>query len=543
MKEIKISNSNFKFIKLNEYVKGLNYILVRKELKRSIFYQRIFFTNIDNEIKDFNETFKSINLSNISGNIYIPKNISDNFDSAWVVVKEKGKKFETFEYSVDEIRTIISFAGSSSFNYISLTESLLLSTRCKDLINDFYQTYGISRFGEFNKYLGSLLIDFDKNVTNLNFYSKSIELPSIYSKSNQYSVVSLLEDLVKDKSYILIDEDILGKKYNKISTSYNYLISEKPEILNDGWGKVEYILGNKTRANLSINMTQNIKISVPKNDLGIGDSIEVPWSRSYCIIKDGFLWQRRLAVRVSEKLKNKLKKYKGLVYNELLKSNELLLDLSKLPIISRSRIGGHSLHYLSELAVKEKLSSIAIEYLNFISPDKKMSDKEKFLSDLGIVDGKFLPNKIEEKYSKEYYSDAILSNIVELSIDRSTREYIYSNIKSSSAKGDLIKYYKIIYDFLNKYVIPEESSKSVEDIKKYWEKEYRRLNSTYRDQIFKLIMSKNLRFDNRFPKKRGDKFLIGSGSEYSYVKIKNIDKDLRVDWKIRQIKIKYKPEN
>lgn len=543
MKEIKISNSNFKFIKLNEYVKGLNYILVRKELKRSIFYQRIFFTNIDNEIKDFNKTFKSINLSNISGNIYIPKNISDNFDSAWVVVKEKGKKFETFEYSVDEIRTIISFAGSSSFNYISLTESLLLSTRCKDLIDDFYQTYGISRFGEFNKYLGSLLIDFDKNVTNLNFYSKSIELPSIYSRSNQYSVVSLLEDLVKDKSYILIDEDILGKKYNKISTSYNYLISEKPEILNDGWGKVEYILGNKTRANLSINMTQNIKISVPKNDLGIGDSIEVPWSRSYCIIKDGFLWQRRLAVRVSEKLKNKLKRYKGLVYNELLKSNELLLDLSKLPIISRSRIGGHSLHYLSELAVKEKLSSIAIEYLNFISPDKKMSDKEKFLSDLGIVDGKFLPNKIEEKYSKEYYSDAILSNIVELSIDRSTREYIYSNIKSSSAKGDLIKYYKIIYDFLNKYVIPEESSKSVEDIKKYWEKEYRRLNSTYRDQIFKLIMSKNLRFDNRFPKKRGDKFLIGSGSEYSYVKIKNIDKDLRVDWKIRQIKIKYKPEN
>ena len=531
-KEIKINGTNFKFVQLTDYCKGSEYVLIRSETKRKMYYQRIFFTD---DVRDWTESscFEYISTVNFVGNCYIPAFIRNYLQTAWILIKEKGKRFENIEYNSEDIKLLLSFAGSSLFDYISLTESLLLATRCQNLIQTFYQAFGEERKSNF-KILLKVIISREGELEKYDFLSKNAITP-IYKRS-RYSVCSLLDDLIKDNSKILMSDDLLGT-YKNISVSFNDDIKEKEE-----WSNIVGLLGNKTRANLSISINQKVEIDIPKNDFGIDSKYLANFKKSYCIIKDGILWQKRLAVKVSKKLETKLRRYKGLVTDNLLMDGEILLDLSRLPIVSKSKIHSFSINNLSELAAKEKLSHFAIEYLEYISKDVcKVTDKEVFLSTLGIDKyGNYSPCTINKKSEVDsYHVSTINPRFIDNSgfgLSKTKRKYYYDLIQNNLyLRGDFNSVFYDVSEFLFKQVISKLTTENINEQKRYWIEENKKVNKQLRSEIFKLIMTKNLKFDHNNSKNKQK--ILYNNSRVS-VSVYGME-DIVVTWTIDRSKIEY----
>lgn len=532
-KEIKINGTNFKFVQLTDYCKGSEYILIRSETKRKMYYQRIFFTD---DVRNWTESscFEFISTVNFVGNCYIPAFIRNYLQTAWILVKEKGKRFEDIEYDLEEIKLLLSFAGSSLFDYISLTESLLIATRYQSLIQTFYQAFGEERKNNFRTLL-KVTISKDGELEKCDFLPKNTIIP-IYKRS-RYSVCSLLDDLIKDNAKILMSEDLLGT-YKNISVSFND-IKEKEE-----WSNIVGLLGNKTRANLSISINQKVEVDIPENDFGIGSKYLANFKKSYCIIRDGILWQRRLAVKVSKKLENKLRRYRGLVTDNLLMDGEILLDLSRLPIISKSKIHSFSINNLSELATKEKLSHFAIEYLEYISDNSsKVTDKELFLSSFGIDKygnyGNYSPYVINKKSEIDnYYVSTINPRFIDnfgFGLSKTKRKYYYDLIWHNLYSKDSNSVFYDISEFLFKQVISKLTTENINEQKRYWTEENKKANKQLRSEIFKLIMTKNLKFDHNNSKNKQKILYNNSRVSVSVYGVK----DIIVTWTIDRSKIEY----
>lgn len=529
-KEIKVNRTHFKFIKLNEYCRGLENLLIRSETKREMYYKIIFFTTdspFDSKYVSF-KGFDSISIKNHHGNLYIPKNIRERLNEAWIVVKEKGKRFEGIEYNTEELKLLLSFAACTTFDYKNLTESILLATKCKPAINNFYETFGENQRRIFVQLLRDMIFN--------DFKKCEFETPNIvpiYNRS-KYSVCSVLEDLIKDKAKIMMNSELVGE-YRKISQAPITIKESGVTINKDDWSDVTKLLGNKTRANLSLSINQTVEIDIPENEFGIENKVKAIREKSYCIIKDGTLWQRRLAVKVSDDLRRKLKRYKGLIYGELFDKNELLLDLSKLPVVSKSKMHCLSLNYLSTLVAKEKLSNIALEYINFTYPEPKRErpEKEKFLNNLGIVDGVYYPKKESPSNSKEVsYCANMIEARVYLGLGMKKRQELYFNINDNKDyyKDYSSTKYSLLNEFITNIVLKDLTKENVKEKRQYWEEEKRKANKLIRENIFKLIMTKDLRFDfcNRSDKRK----ILENGMSKAVRFVYGLTEDIEVCWEV-----------
>lgn len=533
--EIKVNGTNFKFVKLTDYCKYSDHVYVNSDLKKRIYYQRLFFTRSESDLTEteisenpklLNTEFNYINIVNVFGNIYVPKNIRNYLDSAWVVIREKGSKFKGIKYNEEDIRLLISLAGCSTFYYLNLTEGLLLATKCKTLIDRFYSIYGKENENKFINELNSIVRD-EKSFERLEFLPVNNNPIPIYDR-NRYSVYSLLEDLVKDKAKININKDIVGNKYTKIS-SCAIFSPTSCKINNDGWGNITSLKRNKKRANISINMD----LSVSSN---AEEKLNLKINKTFCIIKDGTLWQKRIAVNVSKTLEKKLKRYDGLVENELLMDHELLLDLSKLPIISKSKIHCTSLSHISKLSAKEKLSSIALEYL-----EEYIINHSEFKELLSII----YPSKSEELYrlsDKDFKNDGkidyheqttVISSIPDINVGVNMREKLYNHIINGNDISDYSKRYeyKTLCKFLQNIPI-ENNIEKLEKELKFWKEEKDRSSELYKKEILSLIFTKSLKFDYKTGKRK-IKYL--DSNIHESVNVYGID--LEVYWSISTTKI------
>ena len=523
--EVKVDRSSFIFVRLKDYCINTKNLLLKSELKRSMYYQRIFFTdNIKDEVTNNEPCFDSLDVSNQFGNIIIPDRYSKKFNNAWVVKRVKGGRFMDVRYNSDDIKLLLCFAGSSCFDYVGLTEKLVLASRVNDAISDFYSYYGEEGKNMMKKRFNSYI----KNGLDQNCCLLSSPYPSIiptYEKS-RYSVHSLINDLCKSHAKILMNEELLGK-YNKIS--FGPVIDKGDEdviIDEDKWCDIIGLLGNKSRANLSVRINQTVVIkNIEKNDFGIDKEITVDGPRTFCVIKDGMLWQKRLAIKVDKTLKRKLKRYKNLICGELFNDDELVLDLTKLPIETKSRTYCFSVSEISRIALKERLASIALEYLGNIYPEKskEKTDKDKFLSQYGVVDGEFDFNYCKTKPTETYRELVypITYFIDGLDINSTKRRKNYLSF-SSDDKCDNV----IIDNFLYKNrfsgsLKPEE----VEEKRKYWSEEREKARVRLRSSVFSLIMNKRLEFSI---KDKGIKSLNPGAA----VKVRayNLDFDVQVAW-------------
>lgn len=474
--EIKINNSKLK-ISLLDFKTGDNTVIIPN--KTGLKYQFIVFTNPVNKKSCPYKMVSSIGLSKIQINPLISK----EYTKCWVLEQLKHvPNFEGNSYTKDELNTILSFLSLTILDYQDTSEILSLCTKDKNIIAKYYESYGKHGLEEFRLFIKDIIKNSEYKVKiTEEFY------PLNYLR-DRYSIQSLISDLISDKASILTNKYLVGEVKN---------ISSKKEIIpgtsassSDEWYKVTGVMGNKTRANLNLMYSKKVLVNIPKNDFGIEEGLkEYNTPGSICLVKDGRLWQKMLGVRVSSKLSGKLKRL-GIVSESLLYPGELLVDLTKIPVISKSRIREITSDYLSSLEVKTALSNIAVEYLEYIYPDSEeiLSDKDKFLAELGIKGDTYYPKRVSTKSTESYNVVELKSEILGIPETYTERVKHYSDIKSGTGTG-------VIKTFIQ--TLGTINDDNIDDLKKFWRGERNKNLIELRDRKFQIILSKKSRFSEK----------------------------------------------
>lgn len=475
--EIKINNSKLKIVKV-PFERGDSSITLINKAKLK--YQFVILTNpVDNKLCPQ----KKIDMTGIK-KTPLDSNISDSYTECWSLELEKNVPvFKDNSYTVDELKLIMSFLYVLVSDNQDTSEILSLCTEDYNIISKFYSSYGKSGIDSFKNYIKECIRDpkYSPKITKEHY-------PINYAR-NKYSIQNLITDLIIDGAEILTNKYLIGEIDN-ISIKRKDTSGIQAPSENE-WYKVLGVLGNKTRANLSIRFSKKVMIFIPNNDLGIDSGMKKFESTgSICLVRDGVLWQKTLGVRVSSKLAGKLKRL-GMVKGDLLYPGEYLIDLSLIPIVSKSKIKEVTSSVLAELEVRSLLADIAIEYLNYMYPDvvETLSKEEEFYKSLGIVNGVYYPKDTETvKTGKSYSTTELISTISGLPINHSERLKEFSRIKSKKS------YSGAIYSFINNLGI---TPSNVIELKKKWKLEKANISLKLRDAKFQIITSRSSKFSEK----------------------------------------------
>lgn len=501
--EIKINNSKLKIVKVHFRKGDYSITLINKPKLK---YQFVVFTDpVDKKLCPQ----KKVDTTGLT-KIFLESSISDNYNNCWSLELEKSSSiFKDVSYNLDEIRVIMSFIYITALDHQDTSEILSLCTQDSSIISKFYSSYGKQGITEFKNFIKNCLTDikYSPKITK-EFY------PINYSK-NRYSIQDLISDLISDNAEILTNKYLVGEVENISMKKEDTSNLSAPS--DNEWCKITGILGNKTRANLSLRFTKKVLVSIPENDLGIDTGMkEFDSFGAICIIKDGILWQKTLGVKISNKLAGKLKKL-GMVKGELLYSGEYLIDLSVIPIVSKSRLKGISSSYLADLEIKYLLANTAIEYLNYMYPDTPTpsSKEDEFYNKLRIFNGVYCPKTKTVKTGKSYITTELVSEVSGIANSQSEMIKEFWKIKNKKL------YSGIIYDFIRNLGV---TSDNVSDLKKKWKLEKEKISVELRDSKFQIIMSKSSKFSEK-------------GTPFIDNIVKSVNMNgyfIRVSWKFKQ---------
>lgn len=528
--EIKIQNSRLKLVQL-DYEQFDNQVIVHKE---NLKYQAIYFINdsLGTGLCSY-ISIAGFGIGTTGGfKFNIPISISDKWKEtrvtwkeAWVIEKTNTKNPEA-TLSIDEKKVLISILPiMMKEDHLDTAELLCRAIKDSKLLNCFYESYGdFSNMYKisYNKYCSLEEINDDADISS--------EL--LYASRRKYSVYDLLNDLIADKASIYTDYELIGKHYKKISKT----VRDGSEYVPDKWKNIISLIGNRTRANLSLAYYGIVSVDIPKNSFGIPEGPkELKTIKSYCIVKDGVLWTSLIGVRVNSKKLIKKLKLVGVVKGELVFENELLLDLKKLPIIRKSQMKVRPID-LARAEANIKLAEVAQTYLRkkkwmdsvkvTVLPDKiakpKKSDKEEFLNNLGIYGDTFVPTKVTSEVKESYNAYQIISSITGIPQDPYTqiRNYVNNPARCNN----------VVKSFLDKNVLPDtKKGKSYDELIKAWEDYKERNIKQLRDLKFRLIMGKNLKlYEHKSPDVQRCVFTLN---------VPNTDKNIRVRWAIKKTSI------
>lgn len=500
MREIEILNSNFKLVQVPIDPGGKVYITDRD--RSQLLYKEVIVIN-----GTLVSTRRLLGQNQV--NVVLHRNKIPS-STAWVISKTSGKKFkEVVEFEQDDIIVLLNFIRQNCLKRIAFTDLLVNTLADRGVYEKWRQTYGISKLADFRQYVVRIIED------PVPYKINYIKLEAIHPVENKYSVQDFLDDLEKDRAEVLLDKELIGE-YQKISTS-NRTIPEEVKILNQEWSPIVEILGNKTRANLSIRNKLKVNVPIPKNPYISETEMECFTDSSLCIVRDGVLWMKNLGVRVSPKLAGKFKRL-GIVKMPLLCKNDYLIDLSSLPICKKKEVSSYE---LANLEIGLLVSKICLEYIKYsekCEEDKKEIDpKERFLNSLGIFGDQYYPTtRNHSKPGKYEVTECVASfhNLPKTAIER--RQYFerYKN------KHDSISLFSKILDLVE--------TKSQEE----WLKEYRTSQRKLREAKFHLMMSRLMEFsDTR-------RSAIHHWVPIYFGKVSS-DKCVRVSWDIRKREVSY----
>ena len=465
MTKIKIKNTNLELIKLDYYCRGTKEIIGLE--KEKLKYQVVYFTNPVKDYKLLGSQRQAYGVSKFT----LDANIYTIYDDAWVIQKtKKDPKEKDLEYDRYELATLLGVLHVMIFQHLDTAELICHAIGDGPLLNLFY-----SSFGNFKQFLDRIK-ELEENPVP-KFSDKNYALQ--YQRS-RYSVYDLLHDLEKEGAEIYVGPDLVT--YKRISAG-----PEKEYKGLYSWSKISSILGNKERANLSIVSYSNISIHVPENKYGIepGEK-ELKEYKTHCIIKDGVLWTRQIGVRISKKLHKKLVPT-GCISGGLLYKNDYILDLSKIPVISKKWLKVTRFD-LAKAEVESKLLDAVIQlktlkdyidkYKTPVKTIKTPSDAEKFLHELGIYGGYY--NRVG-KLPCHKSSETVRVVTTNIALPKNLGSYIIDYINKGHCENDKLNAY---FKTLNIATIDTEELKKKKDL----------VDRKIRDFKFRLILSKYLKF-------------------------------------------------
>jgi len=468
---------------------------------------------------------------NTSGKKEIILGAFDHRDYILTLIRHRGPQRKK-KLVLEEVQDIFMILSKMPLQYLDPVEALVLSTQDTEMIRMFYSMYGTQqKFIEFQK-------ECLKRANNANYQVNTDDLINrrrCYKKGCRYSVFNLVENLCAEHARVLTDPQFIGK-YIRISKSKKKLPNEvKP--VSTMWQKVRGIQGNKTRANLSIILDSFVDIDIPENTVGIQPGLmrNLECTRSYNIICDGLLNINYLGVMVSDKLAQRLRST-GCVEMRLLYKNAYLLDLSKLPVISRNDLKSFSFQKLAEVEADYIISGIAVDYLQLKknikytklpTKPKKKDPAIKFLESLGIYGNKYYAKKeLPDVEGRDYDATELISTVNGLP---KTSSALFSAIREYRTKGSInslrSKEYRDNLEWILKNI--DKDNRTLEE----HEKVHIKTSMLLRRLKFQMIMSKIPNFNNPLKCWNGDKnvkvSLFGDSG-----------KSLILNWKYKDVTIK-----
>ena len=313
--------------------------------------------------------------------------------------------------------------------------------------------------------------------------------PKQLGNGKRLSIYGILKDLENDpEAYIFTDPDLIGK-YRRISVG-KMKMQEGVRGIDDEWIKVTGIKGNQTRPNISILTDSLVEVNIPENTVGVEPGPHTYHRlKSFTVIKDGQAHLRYLGIRCGKKLARRLYGH-PCVDCDLVYKNSFLLDLSKLPVISRSEIGKFGVEVYGRLEVLKYVSDLAQNYLHF--KDKgwrinqrgsaKPTPEEAFLATLGIYGENYYP-EIDSKSENFYMANCLEAKVVGLPVNPWAAMMEYAKGKPSPRMN---KSLKALLGWIDKDGKTEEQ----------WTKDYKNVIRRLQDLKFRLFMGKTLRTNN-----------------------------------------------
>lgn len=435
----------------------------------------------------------------------------------------------TEEYTEEEIKIMSGIAraliteGQSKltvYGKLELLEGLLRAIGHEKPLSNFY-TFGKPLYNVYNEVYNSL------NTTQLLKDEKvNVELSfPLYQGRKRYSIYQLVNDLIEDNSFILDTNNfaLISPKASNKKVNTERVSNEWCRIL----GKTE----NKKRANLSIDFLANILAEIPENSIGIEPGkMHLTAPRKICIVKDGILINSEIIVKVNSKRLQQRLISSGVVKEKLLYKNELLLDLTKLPIINRDKLKVN-IFDIAQTEVRYTFSSIACNYLDRLIymrdrkltscpeklPEPEKSEKEKYLENLGIYGNCLYSKRVKTESNASYRVIEVSGKIYDIPSYYSEDIYLYCN---------KLKCNHVIESFL-KSIDNDAKTKSLAELKISWDNKYKKYEARLRDLKFRLLFGRTFNF--RYIGKKTD---YSKASNKIRVSIDNVSGlNVSVGWK------------
>ena len=482
---MKIKNSRLELVKL-ESLSKLPEVIKRTDLRYKTIYA------IDPNEKSLYKvpclscSFKTIILD--------PSSIAilDTFNELYYIITS-GTKEEKVTYTLDEKKILVSvFSGLSDEHRLDTAELFCHAIGNRELLDMFYSDYG--KMDETRALCQKLY-----NASTIPSVSDTAKLYPHQYQRPRYSIYELSEDLLSSHSYICTDPDLTGK-YEKISRN----LKATSTMIEDSWNPIISKGFNKTRANLNINYIATVSVDVPENTHGVAAGPrELKTIKSICLVKDGKVCNSSFGIRIKSKdLVRKLKAAK-VIKTDLACEGDYLVDISNLPVISKSKTSCIRSYDLGTAEAWYRLSDIAIEYLMRreykerhkldVIPDKIKSfdegktDSELYLESLGIYGDYFYHDKKVGHVSRVYDATELISNFKVLPTKETCTKNI-TRLLNGSGKCN-----PFVADFLNAYVIPDiNSGINYSDLIQRWETKKTACRNKIRDLKFRLISGKSL---------------------------------------------------
>lgn len=488
MKIINIKNSKLKLViqTRSELVYGSTDTAVLRN-KKQLRYQSIVYNYC--MVGEKERDPKLISTYGLKS-IVIPEEVS----SVMFLEKTKERNPSDIRLDSDECNYVLRMIFGFCSDYPEVTEALALSTDLKEVILNYYSTYGDFGFLQFRNCIR--LMFSEKDYESMEKFETTYKYSE---KCHRYSVVTLVEDLIKDEAGIIISDDLY--KYHRISGK----VSHKVELDNSDSLQSYNIVGiqrNKERANLSLSYEVPIKVSIPSNPHTTEKELNLVMNKNFCLIKDGVKNGKYLGVKISNKLAGKFKKL-GIIDTSLVYSGEYLLDLEKLPASTRSKTRQVSAMYLAKKEIQSLVLSIKLNYLeyylNILSP---LTQEEKYLRTLGIYKKKTYSLNFDKTGSSSgYYTARTLhtSSYPNLKFSKKSIFQFIDRYRTKKTTGNLI--IDKVFDSIQSE-LDEIGMDKISILRERLVDEKKKIDSDISERKFRFIMSKKCIFSDL---KRGKK--------------------------------------
>lgn len=413
-------------------IKGYDLDLSTANKKLPI-YNGILFSKVDDKVIVYKTDKKYLHVRGSVDKVYY---LSKNYNK-----RQESKRDLSGVGDLRLTRSMVWSAALACINNLryDVAEVLVLLLDDPTTTSMFSSAYGKQKIEELKSYILCLS---NSNLENSKSVVPSPVKPNMYSK--KYCLLDFLSDLSnydgtrvhishKDFVYsptgaksvakvILTDEDKKKLFNSSTKTEAEKILDEassnqvKVTINADNGIDMtkDNLIWNSNRANVSIQMSIPVILSVPNKSGNGRFEMDAKIFRNYTVIRDGVLNISKLPISVTDgTFRGKLKRM-GLIEKQ--DGNICVVDLTKLPIINRYLATSVTSVDLASKELKLMEYRYIVKYLGYLrklrTPIMTVSSEDSYLESLGIRDGVYSP-KSELKYSGDSYVAPVLDTKLE----------------------------------------------------------------------------------------------------------------------------------